>query len=65
MLSSHQSPAISSRQLKGKGQANYAAAYYSGSYWGETDIPHFPNWHIEYFNAAIGFPEVAERELSQ
>jgi putative DNA methylase len=23
------------------------------------------NWHIEYFNEAIGFPEVAHRELSQ
>jgi hypothetical protein len=23
------------------------------------------NWHIEYFNEAIGFPEVADRALSQ
>jgi predicted nuclease of predicted toxin-antitoxin system len=34
---------------------------------GEKLVPTFrtSNWHIEYFNEAIGFPEVADRALSQ
>jgi transposase len=47
----------------------YSTVYWHYKQWRNAGVfePTFrtSNWHIEYFNEAIGFPEVADRALSQ